>query len=290
MKTKEIPFFNLSNSPYGVLAAPIRQELITSDISKETALPHRHDYYLLILLEKGRLNLTVDFKSESLEPSTAILVRPGQVHQVDSAEDISGWIMLFDPKKVDQTAQFTIEQYMQNTISMNLSPESLRELIQLLSSIHAAIDEKKPGKFHSQFLQSLLNAFFYKTIDVLYLLEADHVKGYPNRALEIAKRFNQLVKNHFRVFKRPSHYAEILNITTSYLNDTLKTVTGFSSTQIIQQELIGEAQRLLFYTSKDVKEIAFELGYKDDKYFIRQFGIITHTTPLNFRKQSTGFR
>ena len=54
---------------------------------------------------------------------------------------------------------------------------------------------------------------------------------------------------------------------------------------MIQQEIIGEAQRLLFYTSKSIKEIAVELGYLDHKYFIRQFGNVTRTTPAKFRKE-----
>jgi len=86
------------------------------------------------------------------------------------------------------------------------------------------------------------------------------------------------------LLKKPADYASMMNITVSYLNDTLKQVSGFSSTWHIQNEIFTEAQRLLFYTDKSVKEIAFELGYEDEKYFIRLFGKKIGSSPACFRK------
>jgi AraC family transcriptional activator of pobA len=286
MKEKEIRFLELSDSPYGMLVARMLPENITKEVKDDIASPHRHDYYALILLETGEANLIVDFQSVDLKSATMLLLRPGQVHQTNAGNNVSGWIMFFNGQIVDQNARLAIEQSLQNIILLNLAQEDMPGLNQLLSSIRAAIEEEQPGRFHKQFLQSLLNAFFYKTMDILYLQEAGSIGTHPTRAVEIARNFNQMVKEHYRTMKRPADYAEEMNITVSYLNDTLKAVTGFSSTHIIQQEIIGEAQRLLFYTSKSVKEIAFELGYHDYKYFIRQFGNLTHTTPLSFRRET----
>ena len=286
MKEKEIKFLKLSESPYGVLVARMRPEYVTQEMEKDIATPHRHDYYSLIFLETGQANLTVDFQTVELNPETMLVLRPGQVHQTNSGGDVSGWIMLFDGKKVDQNTRFAIEQSLQNTILINPAHTDMPGLIQLLELIHAAIQEDNPGRFHVPFLQSLLNAFFYKTVDILYSQEADQIGRHPTRAVEIVRGFNGFVKENFRTQKRPAYYAEELNISVSYLNDTLKAVTGFSSTHIIQQEIIAEAQRLLFYTSQSVKEIAFELGYHDYKYFIRQFRKVAHATPLDFRREA----
>jgi len=286
MKRKEIRFLELADSPYGVLLARMLPENITQEIKDDIEIPHRHDYYSLIFMETGEANLIVDFQSVDLKSASMLLLRPGQVHQTNAGNNVRGWIMFFNGQIVDPNARLALEQSLQNTILLNLPQEDMPGLNQLLSSIHAAIEEERPGKFHVQFLQSLLNAFFYKTADILHLQEADRVNSYPTRAVEIARNFNQLVKEHYRTLKRPADYADEMNITVSYLNDKIKSVTGFSCTHIIQQEIIGEAQRLLFYTSKSVKEIAFELGYQDHKYFIRQFGKATDRTPLTFRKQT----
>lgn len=287
MKENRIKLFELSDSVYGILVARMQPEFVTKQVVEDMTTPHRHDYYSLILIETGHVNMTVDFQSVDLTPSSMLLLRPGQVHQTNSWEGISGWIMFFDGKKVDHNARYAIEQSLQNTIVVNLNHDDLSGLTCLCNEILLAIEKKSPGKFHHQFLQSLLNVFFYKSVDILHLQEAESVIQYPVRAIEITRAFNQLVKENYRVMKRPSDYASQMNITVSYLNDTLKIVTGFSCTHLILQEVIGEAQRLLFYTSMSVKEIAFELGYHDYKYFIRQFGNITHKTPVSFRKQIT---
>lgn len=286
MKEKEIQFLELSDSPYGILVARMLPENVTQEIWDDIAVPHRHDYYSLILLETGETNLIVDFQPVDLNPASILLLRPGQVHQTNAGNDVSGWIVFFDGQIVDQNARLAIEQSLQNTILLNLTQEDIAELNQLLSFMQKAIEEEGTGKFHIPFLQSLLNAFLYKISGIVYAQEADLAARYPTRAVEIARRFNQLVKEQYKILKRPADYAEAMNITVSYLNDTLKAVTGFSCTHIIQQEIIGEAKRLLFYTSKSVKEIAFELGYQDYKYFIRQFGKATQITPLTFRNQA----
>ncbi|WP_409012660.1 helix-turn-helix domain-containing protein [Dyadobacter sp. 3J3] len=68
------------------------------------------------------------------------------------------------------------------------------------------------------------------------------------------------------------------------MNDTAKAVTGFPLTYFIQQEVINKAQRLLYYSEMSIKEIAYTLGYEDDKYFIRLFGKSTGSSPAVFRK------
>jgi AraC family transcriptional activator of pobA len=290
MKENEIKLFELSDSLYGVLVAKMRPEFVTREIEADMTTPHRHDYYSLVLIEAGMVNMTIDFRSVDLTSSSMLILRPGQVHQTNTWKDVSGWIMFFDAKKVDQHIRFAIEQSLQNIIVVNLDRSAVSGLIYLCEELLLAIENRLPGKFHQHFLQSLLNAFLYRSVDIIHLQEAEAVNQYPVRAIEITRLFHQLVKEHYKIMKRPADYADRMNISVSYLNDTLKVVTGFSCTYLIAQELIGEAQRLLFYTNLSVKEIAFELGYNDYKYFIRQFGKHSHQTPTDFRKQlaSTG--
>lgn len=59
----------------------------------------------------------------------------------------------------------------------------------------------------------------------------------------------------------------------SYLNECVKNITGFSVSYHIQQRIILEAKRMLFYTNKSIKEIAIELGYDDYPYFSKKLTI-----------------
>ncbi len=85
--------------------------------------------------------------------------------------------------------------------------------------------------------------------------------------------------------KKPSEFAAIMNVTVSHLNDTVKSVTGFPVTYYIQQELMWEAQRLLFHSDLSVKEIAETLGFDDAQYFNRIFSKVIGMSPGTFRKK-----
>lgn len=63
--------------------------------------------------------------------------------------------------------------------------------------------------------------------------------------------------------KRPSQYASEIKISPVYLNEAVKSTTGFSVRNCIQNEIILQAKRLLYYTDLTIKETALKLGYDD---------------------------
>ena len=69
-----------------------------------------------------------------------------------------------------------------------------------------------------------------------------------------------------------------------HLNETIKKATGSTVSYWIAQEIFSEAKRLLNHTDADVKQIAYELGYADQAYFIRFFRKLSGLSPLGFRK------
>jgi AraC-like DNA-binding protein len=103
------------------------------------------------------------------------------------------------------------------------------------------------------------------------------------RLTDIVCRFKSLLHENLNDKKNPSQYADMLCITPQYLNKVVKKVTGFTASYWIQHEIILEAKRLLFYTNKSVKEIAFQLGYEDHAYFTRLFSKVCSMSPTQFR-------
>lgn len=102
----------------------------------------------------------------------------------------------------------------------------------------------------------------------------------------ITKAFKSSLEKNFMNIKSPTAYAEALNISTPYLNECVKTITGYPVSNHIQQRVILEAKRLLYHSDKSVKEIAGELGYDDYSYFTRLFVKVTGMTPLAFRNKN----
>ncbi len=284
MAKEKIQVFQLEESWSGIAIFPTSPTEIMEEISQLALKPHRHDHYCCFFIESGYMNFNIDFQNLDITGPSLLVSCPGQVHQLGSVKAAEGWVLAFDAKFVDEKARSLIEQSFAKVALLNLDAAEKQWFADLLQLISSTVNARRTDSFYHQLIQTLINSFFYKTAAIFESQEDRRIQEYSSRSIEIAKNFQQLVKDHFTISKKPAEYASKLSITVSYLNDTVKSVTGFSATWFIQQEVFREAQRLLFYTDKSIKEIAFQLGYEDYKYFIRLFSKTVGTSPASFRK------
>lgn len=106
----------------------------------------------------------------------------------------------------------------------------------------------------------------------------------PHNELDIFRDFSRNLEIHFREKHNVADYAEILRISPKTLTHKFKHLNLDSPNQLIINRILLEAKRLLFYTDKPVKEIAYHLGYEDPAYFNRLFTNKVGSTPANFKK------
>lgn len=62
---------------------------------KETTHPHREDFHLFFLLEKGTFTIEIYFKKFEIAPSSIVYIHPDQVHRLGAFENvtISFWVI-----------------------------------------------------------------------------------------------------------------------------------------------------------------------------------------------------
>jgi AraC family 4-hydroxyphenylacetate 3-monooxygenase operon regulatory protein len=106
----------------------------------------------------------------------------------------------------------------------------------------------------------------------------------PGSELDVFRDFSRYLEIHFREKHNVADYAELLHIAPKTLTHKFKNLNLDSPNQLIINRILLEAKRLLFYTDKPVKEIAYDLGYEDPAYFNRLFTNKTGNTPSNFKK------
>jgi AraC family transcriptional regulator, transcriptional activator of pobA len=79
------------------------------------------------------------------------------------------------------------------------------------------------------------------------------------------------------------YFAQKLNMSANYLSDMLRSLTGQSTQQHIQDKIIEKAKHILTTTNLSVSEIAYELGFEYSQSFSKLFKNKTQQTPLEFR-------
>lgn len=283
MARKKLNLFELRSHPYGLVISPMLNNFDSHEDKDKAFSVHRHDSYGLFFLRSGEITMMVEEGEIDMGGPSMLVIQPGQVHKCLRYKDISGWVLFFDGGNLDSGIRGVLEQSIEKTLMFKDQGNALVFCDKLLLTIFNGVQDKTPGRFRIQMLHALVNALFYQIANLQPLLKSSAVS--PGlRSVQIVQHFKDLIKVEFKTFKRPSEYAGLLHISLSHLNDTVKRLTGYSATHLIQQEIIAEAQRLLRYTNKTGREIACDLGYADDKYFIRLFTKVLGQSPSKFRK------
>jgi AraC family transcriptional activator of pobA len=146
MAKETIQLLQLDESRYGVgifsLSDPASAGLC--DLT-ETVFPHRHDHYCCFFIETGHLNFTIDFQNLEIPHSSLLVSCPGQVHQLGFANEVTGWVLAFDTRFIDQSARLVIEQSFAKAALLHSKPGRKRVVRQsILQLIYSAVEEKKP--------------------------------------------------------------------------------------------------------------------------------------------------
>lgn len=80
-----------------------------------------------------------------------------------------------------------------------------------------------------------------------------------------------------------SLFAEKLHLSTNYLSDLLKAITGKTTREHIHFKIVEMAKEKLLGTDMSVSQIAYSLGFEYPQYFNRLFKDKTGHTPREFR-------
>jgi AraC-like DNA-binding protein len=126
-------------------------------------------------------------------------------------------------------------------------------------------------------------------IIITRLARSEYIPGKKlhDEKFHVIRRFNLLVEADYRREHSVSYYAERLNKSPKTLANLFAIYNHKTPLQVIQERIIIEAKRLLYYTDQSIKQITFELGFEDAAYFSNFFKRHTSLSPLDFRNNKT---
>ncbi|EHG21966.1 hypothetical protein HMPREF9332_01647 [Alloprevotella rava F0323] len=245
------------------------------------AFSHTDDYYFFGFIEEGRCRLNIDFKECTFEKDSLVIIRPGQVHRIIDAYNLSAKFLVIDSVLVNKEEKRLLERYGRQEIRIS----DISEQKQLLSILARRLNCTE-NSFSKPIIQRLTTVIVGVVVrDVAGATEAQsEQKGNISRYKEIAWEFRDLLESNIRTNRAPSFYAKRLNITVAYLNEAINAIWGTSVSRNIQDEIILQAKRQLVYTTASVKEIAQGLGFDDYSYFTRLFTKVVGISPSLFRR------
>jgi len=243
---------------------------------------HRDEYHLFFLQEKGTTTVEIDFHKHTIKPSSVIFIRQNQVHRILSFRNATVSIWAISNENINPEYLKLLEEI--SPAKPLVLKQEVFSVISEAVSFCIKLSHRKDERLYHSLLRGSCNTLI-GLVASQYLVQSKPVDKLSRLEI-LTKAFKELLERNFVTAKRPAEYARQLNVSTNYLNECVKKVTGHSVSHHIQQRVILEAKRLLFYSDRSVKEIATELGYDDYPYFSRLFTKVAGTTALAFRNKN----
>lgn len=263
---------------------PFNEEELQSEYeqSESPFETHRDEYYIFALLTKGYVDFVCDMEDISLSKMTLMVLKPYQVHSTRKYDPKSeGYFITVNPFLIPNDSNEIFQNLNASEQVLKISNVQHKEIIDTVVLLYQTFGQQLPNK--QQIINGLFISFVYR-ISNLFADSEKKIKVKMNQSQLITSKFKRILTSD-SMLESASYFAKKLNITTSHLNDCVKETTGNSVTYWLQNKMIIEAKRQLYYTNNDVKEISFDLGFEDHTYFSRLFKKATGETPLSFRNK-----
>lgn len=257
----------------------------TGERNYDGIIPHRHNYFELLMFEKGGGIHEIDFIEYDINVYSAHFVSPSQVHKL-MAKNAKGYVLCFTEefmylrKKENFLNAFPFYDFQAFVPYLNLEQSMFTELYSFVKSLHAEFAKGHAASMEIIF--SFLNIILLK-IGQFHSVKPGSFAPYFSKHPQMIA-FKSLVEKHYAEQWNVQEYADKLNISPNHLNALCKKETGKTAIHMIHERLLLEARRLLYSTDLNIKQIAAELNYTDIAYFNRFFKKQTGLTPLDYRK------
>ncbi|MDD2303075.1 MAG: AraC family transcriptional regulator [Prolixibacteraceae bacterium] len=288
---EQLPVYSLHN-----FSSPERKsqqfqvEVFDANRHFSVKYPHRHDFFEVLYLLKGSGFHVIDTNKYEIKPPCVFFMSPGQAHKLELSNDIEGFIFIFtaDFYLLNRSNQNTLIEFPffytihQDNPPLLLENESdIRFLESLFRQGIAEIRDAEES--NTEMLRSILDLILTTCAARYQVTENLLNKG---KGQILVKRFFHLVEENHQKNLSMSDYSGMIGVTPNHLTQTVKLLTGKTSSQIIKAKQLLEIKRLLVHTNLSVSEIANQLNFEDQSYFTKFFKRETGFTPIQFRSDS----
>lgn len=251
-----------------------------------------------LLLEFYNISIKRSFKGKlkygknhyDFDDGTMSFIAPNQIISVDSDgnRNSDGWSLLFHP---DLIRQYPLGKMIKNygffsyTVNeaLHLSDQEEKTIEAIVQNIQKEINSRLDNFSQDvivsnlELLLSYCNRFYSRQFITRKMATNDLLTKFENT---LDKYFTD---NSDLTLLTVEKLATELNVSSSYLSDMLRNLTGQNTQQHIHEKLIEKAKGILTTTNLTVSEIAYQLGFEYPQSFSKLFKSKTNLTPIEYR-------
>ncbi|PQJ80143.1 helix-turn-helix domain-containing protein [Polaribacter porphyrae] len=260
----------------------------TVQFKKACKIDHsvQQNAYSIYWIKEGKGIYNIDFEQYNFEDNILFFLSPGQVFTVDSEEIKTAYKITFvrdfyciQTHDKEVACNGILFNNIYETPFVKPCEKDTKKLNFILESLIDEFQQEETAQY--DMLQSYLKQFMIFAVRVQ---KENHIIK-ENTETRLFKDFSTLVEQNFRKMHAVTDYANRLGVSPKSISKHFQKLGTKTPSDFIKNRILLEAKRLLIYTDKTVKEIAFELGFNDPAYFTRFFTKGISKSPLQFKKE-----
>ncbi|MGZ3851858.1 MAG: helix-turn-helix domain-containing protein [Flavisolibacter sp.] len=246
--------------------------------------PNKWSYYRLGLLTKGSADYMCGIYKFKAQKNTLVIIPPRVINSSEWYPDTTGYLVVFNLDFFTQShfpyRYIQNKRILQPTVSpyIQLTDEQARKIEKIFKTIIS--EKQQEGPHQNEFIA-------IKIIELIIRCErlySDTHDVSRNRiSLDLTQKFTDLVEINFTKERSVTFYASQLHIHPNYLNALVKSHTGLTAKESIQNRILLETKYLLHTTDLSIKEISNEMGFDDPTYFNVFFRRFENLSPAAYR-------
>jgi len=250
--------------------------------------PHALSFYDIIFVTRGRGVFWLDATPYRVQPNTVICTTPGQIRswKVSKLDGICLFFPALFLEEFFRDASFLYRlpffHGRPGDAARRLGPSDARRIRARMAAMRREVLGHRRDSIH------LLRAVLYETLITLARVYSPDDDARDRIASPLAFRYRDAVQRGATRQHTVARYARELAVSPGHLNTICKRHIGRGAKEIIEDQLVVEARRLLLYSDETASRVALRLGFKDPSYFSRFFRRATGCTPSDFRGRATG--
>lgn len=257
----------------------------------DTTKPHIHSFYQVIWFKSGKGRHFVDFKGYDVFENAIIFVSKNQVHYFDNNMDYEGFLIHFNEAFLVQN-----ESESDFLLKSNLFNNPYQQPSCCIGKgIHGMLDQyidqckeelENPEDFgKEELLRNYLKSFLIQILRKRNEVDTDGQSAsiVDEKRMQLNKFINLIDENYTKGLS-VAEYAGLIFVSSRTLSDLTHQLLNKTPSQMVQERIILEAQRLLLYSNLNVNQIGYRLGFDDPSYFVKYFKKHASLSPSEFRK------
>ncbi|MDB5267036.1 MAG: helix-turn-helix protein [Hymenobacter sp.] len=246
--------------------------------------PHRKTVHDFVFITKGATKRSKGLDEYEIGDNTFFFLPATQIttHEF-MTPDTEGFYCHFDIELLTKgfvhsgvLSQLSFLQFTGNPV-VHISPEALGPVVHILRQLERAENINSPESL------DLIRVYLLALFTELKPFANPDVQPGKNAAVRITQLYKDALAQHIYEKHSVAAYAELLAVSPNHLNKCVKTVTGKSAQDTLDEMVLLEAKALLKQSTLTISEIAFKLGKEDPSSFSRFFRLKTNSTPKAYK-------